>query len=174
MKKNYKELLNHITTFIFDVDGVLTDGSVLLVPGEEPIRKFNSKDGFALQLAMKKGYRVAIITGGKSLGVKERLQAAGVMDIYMGASDKIEALRELQSIYDLKVEETLFMGDDLPDYEVMEAVGVATCPADAVPEIRAISDYVSPKKGGHGCVRDVIEQTLKVQNNWMKPGDHVW
>jgi len=174
MKPNYKELLNHVTTFIFDVDGVLTDGGVLLYPGEQPVRRFNSKDGFALQLAVKKGYRVAIITGGKSTGVKERMEMLGITDIYLSASDKIEKLEELIYMYDLKKEEMLYMGDDLPDYEAMAACGVACTPSDGAPEIKAIADYVSPKAGGTGCVRDVIEQTLKVQGKWMQPGDHVW
>lgn len=174
MKPNYKALLNHVKTFILDVDGVLTDGSVTLFPGKEPIRKFNSKDGYVLQLAIKKGYRIAVITGGRSAGVKERMEMLGITDTYMGASEKMEALEELFLMYDLKKEETLYMGDDLPDYDVMAACGVACAPSDAAPEIKAIADYVSPKKGGHGCVRDVIEQTLKVQNNWMKPGDNAW
>lgn len=174
MKPNYKELLNHITTFIFDVDGVLTDGGVLLYPGEAPVRRFNSKDGFVLQLAIKKGYRIAIITGGNSEAVRERMQMLGVTDIYLGASDKLEKLEELMLMYDLKKEEVLYMGDDLPDYQVMTACGVACTPSDGAPEIKAIADYVSPKNGGHGCVRDVVEQTLKVQGNWMLDGDHVW
>lgn len=174
MKPNYKTLLNHVTTFIFDVDGVLTDGGVLLFPGQEPIRRFHSKDGFALQLAIKKGYRIAIITGGRSQAVKERMEMLGVKDIYLGASDKIENLEELIMMYDLKREEMLYMGDDLPDYEAMTRCGVACSPADGAPEIKAIADYVSPKNGGTGCVRDVIEQTLKVQGKWMEPGDHVW
>lgn len=174
MKPNYKELLNHISTFIFDVDGVLTDGGVTLYPNQEPVRKFNSKDGFVLQLAIKKGYRVIIITGGRSKAVKERMEMLGVTDIYLGASNKIERVEEVISMYDLEQKEILYMGDDLPDYEAMAACGVACSPSDAAPEIKAISDYVSPKAGGQGCVRDVVEQTLKVQNNWMKPGDHHW
>jgi 3-deoxy-D-manno-octulosonate 8-phosphate phosphatase (KDO 8-P phosphatase) len=174
MKPNYKSLLNHVTTFIFDVDGVLTDGGVLLFPGQEPIRKFNSKDGYALQLAIKKGYRIAIITGGHSEGVRERMQMLGITDIYLGASDKRERLEELIYMYDLKKEEMLYMGDDIPDLESMTMCGVACTPADGSPEIRAIADYVSPKSGGMGCVRDIIEQTLKVQGKWMENGDHVW
>jgi 3-deoxy-D-manno-octulosonate 8-phosphate phosphatase (KDO 8-P phosphatase) len=174
MKPNYKELLNNITTFIFDVDGVLTDGGVRLYPGEQPVRRFNSKDGFALQLAVKKGYRIAIITGGSSTGVKERMEMLGIKDIYLSASNKIEKLEELIYMYDLKKEEMLYMGDDLPDYEAMAACGVASTPNDGAPEIKAIADYISPKAGGMGCVRDVIEQTLKVQGRWMQPGDHVW
>lgn len=174
MKRNYKELLNHINTFVFDVDGVLTDGSILLIPGQEPQRTFLSKDGYALQLAIRKGYRIAIITGGKSIAVKERMQALGVQDIWMASSDKKDAMEELFSMYDLKRENVLYMGDDIPDYEALQFAGVACTPADGAPEIKAICDYVSPKNGGKGCVRDIIEQTLKVQNNWMKEGDHTW
>jgi len=174
MKKNYKELLNHVKTFVFDVDGVLTDGTVQMIPGQQPVRTFHSKDGYILQLAIRKGYKIAIITGGKSLAVKERLEGLGVSDIYLGAYDKIEVYKEYEAIYNTPREEVLYMGDDIPDYEVLEYVGVATCPSDAVPEIKNICDYVSPKGGGQGCVRDVIEQTLKVQGNWMQPGDHTW
>jgi 3-deoxy-D-manno-octulosonate 8-phosphate phosphatase (KDO 8-P phosphatase) len=174
MKANYKSLLNQITTFVFDVDGVLTDGGVLLFPGQEPVRRFHSKDGFAMQLAIKKGYRIAVITGGRSQAVKERLEMLGIKDIWLSASNKIEKLEELIYMYDLKREEMLYMGDDLPDYEAMMRSGVACTPADGAPELKAIADYVSPKAGGMGCVRDVIEQTLKVQGKWMEPGDHEW
>lgn len=174
MKQSYKELLNHVTTFVFDVDGVMTDGSVLLIPGEQPYRSFHSKDGYALQLAIRKGYRIAVITGGKSEAVRERFSALGVTDIWMGSSDKSDAMEELFLMYDLKREEVLYMGDDIPDYAPLEMAGVACTPSDGAPEIKAICDYVSPKAGGKGCVRDIIEQTLKVQNNWMLDGDHTW
>jgi len=174
MKRNYKEKLNHVTTFAFDVDGVLTDGTVLMIPGQQPIRKFSSKDGFALQLAIKKGYRIVVITGGNSQAVKERLELLGVSHVYLAARDKKKILDEYMKTHDLKSDEILYMGDDLPDYNVMQTVGVASCPSDAAPEIKAISDYVSLKQGGKGCVRDVIEQTLKVQHKWMQEGDGVW
>ncbi|NVK05841.1 MAG: HAD hydrolase family protein [Flavobacteriia bacterium] len=174
MKQNYKELLNHVTTFVFDVDGVMTDGSVTLVPGQQPYRTFHSKDGYALQLAMRKNYRIAIITGGRSEAVKERFNALGVNDIWMGSSDKKDAMDELFMMYDLKREEVLYMGDDIPDYEALQMAGVACTPSDGAPEVKAICDYVSQKPGGKGCVRDIIEQTLKVQDNWMKEGDHTW
>lgn len=174
MKQNYKELLNHISTFVFDVDGVMTDGSVILMPGQQPIRAFHSKDGYALQLAMRKEYRIAIITGGKSEAVRERMEALGVKDIWMSSSDKKEAMEDLFTMYDLKRENVLYMGDDIPDYEALQMAGVACTPADGAPEIKAICDYVSPKAGGKGCVRDIIEQTLKVQKNWMLEGDHTW
>lgn len=172
--KNYKELLNHITTFVFDVDGVLTDGGVLMIPGHQPIRRFSSKDGYALQLAIKKGYRIVIITGGKSTAVKERLEQLGVTEIYLGASDKKVILKAYLEKHNLKAEEVLYMGDDLPDYEAMQMVSVACAPADAAPEIKAISNYVSVKNGGAGCVRDIMEQTMKVQHNWFKEGDGIW
>ena len=171
---NYKTKLAQITTFVFDVDGVMTDGKVLILPGQDPIRVFHSKDGYALQLAIRLGYRVAIITGGTSEAVKERLQSAGVQDIWLGARHKEEALEELMLAYELRAEEIAYMGDDLPDYEVLTRVGLATCPHDAAPEIRHICDYISPIKGGEGCVRDLIEQTLKVQGKWNQASDRNW
>ena len=136
MNPNYKTLLNHISTFIFDVDGVLTDGSVMLLPGQEPIRTFDSKDAFAMQHAIKKGYRIAIITGGRSETVKERMQFLGVQDVYLGASNKIEKLEELMYMHDLKKEEMLYMGDDLPDMEVLLRVGLSCCPHDSASVMR--------------------------------------
>ena len=171
---NYKTKLVQISTFVFDVDGVMTDGKVLILPGQDPIRVFHSKDGYALQLAIRLGYRVAIITGGTSEAVKERLQSAGVQDIWLGARHKEEALEELMLAYELRAEEIAYMGDDLPDYEVLTRVGLATCPHDAAPEIRHICDYISPIKGGEGCVRDLIEQTLKVQGKWNQASDRNW
>lgn len=155
-----------ITTFVFDVDGVLTDGTVLLLPGGEMSRSMNIKDGYALQLAVKKGYRVAIISGGKSESVVSRLQGLGIKDIYTGVTDKRERLQDYVFEHDLSWEEILFMGDDIPDYQAMQIVGLAACPADAVPEIRSISRYVSPVTGGQGCVRDVIEKVLKLNDHW--------
>ena len=171
---NYKLLLKEITTFVFDVDGVLTDGTVLALPNQEPIRSFNSKDGYALQLAVRKGYKVAIITGGKSQAVKERLEGLGVKDIWLGASNKIEALEELTIMYGIESKNIAYMGDDIPDYEVLKQVGLSTCPKDAAPEIRGICRYISPINGGKGCVRDLIEQVLKIQGNWMKKEDIIW
>lgn len=164
--KNYKERLAHITTFVFDVDGVLTDGTITLLPDGSMARTMNTRDGFAMQLAVKLGYTIAIITGGKDEMVKKRLQGLGITDIFLGIHDKIDCYTELQFRYSLQAENVLYMGDDIPDFEVMHNVGVACCPYDAVPEIRSISHYISPKKGGEGCVRDVIEQTLRLQNKW--------
>ena len=166
MEKSYKEIMPQITTFIFDVDGVLTDGTVTIFPNGELIRSMHTKDGFALKSAIDMGYRICIISGGTNEAVKMRLKGLGITDIYLGAHDKMEQLEEIMDMYELKAEEILYMGDDIPDLPVMRKVGLAACPLDAVPEIQHISQYVSQKKGGKGCVRDVIEQVLKVQDKW--------
>ena len=164
---NYKEKLNHITTFIFDVDGVLTDGKILLHPSGEQMRNMNVKDGMAIREAIKKGFLVAIISGGKSQGLIERFKHLKINDVYLGCDDKKDALSDLIQIHKLDLQSILYMGDDINDWEVMKEVGLSTCPQDAVPEIKAIADYISHKNGGNGCVRDVIEQTLKVQGKWL-------
>ena len=164
--KSYKEYLNHITTFIFDVDGVLTDGSVTITTNGELMRTMNTKDGYALKTAIDAGYNVCVISGGTNEGVRLRLRGLGLTDIYLGAHDKVEQLKEYLDIYNIKSENVLFMGDDIPDYQVMKMVGLPCCPQDSVPEIKAISKYVSHKNGGKGAVRDVIEQVLKVQGKW--------
>ena len=163
---NYKEKLNHIKTFIFDVDGVLTDGKILLHPSGEQMRNMNVKDGMAIREAIKKGFLVAIISGGKSQGLIERFKHLKINDVYLGCDDKKDALSDLIQIHELDLQSILYMGDDINDREVMKEVGLSSCPQDAVPEIKAISDYISHKNGGQGCVRDVIEQTLKVQEKW--------
>lgn len=163
--KNFKEKLIHVRCFVFDVDGVLTNGTLLVLPNELH-RIMNIRDGFALKEAVDQGYHVAIISGGKSESVRTRLANLGVKDIYLGVTDKTEKLDELKLMYDLKEEEILYMGDDIPDYKVMHQVGIPTCPHDAIAEIRAFSIYISPFKGGDGCVRDVIEQTMKLQGKW--------
>ena len=165
--KSYKEYLKHITTFIFDVDGVLTDGNILVNTDGEMFRTMNVKDGYGLKLAVEKGYRICIISGGSNEGVRVRLQNLGIQDIFLGASQKTKILEEYLNTHDIKAENVLYMGDDLPDLEIMQEVGLPTCPQDAVPEIKAISKYVSHKKGGKGCVREVIEQVLKVQGKWI-------
>ncbi len=177
MSKSYKELLHPIRAFVFDMDGVLTNGSFHLGEDGRPIRNFNSKDGYALQLAVKKGYIVALISGGSCERARLSFQRAGLTDIYMNARDKTEAWKDLLAVYEhdgLQPENMLYMGDDIPDYHLVQAAGVGAAPADAAPEIKAIADYVSPKKGGEGCVRDVIEQTLKLQDNWMLTEDFHW
>ncbi len=167
MEKSYKEYLHHITTFIFDVDGVLTDGTVIINTDGELLRTMNIKDGYALKTAVQQGYNVCIISGGKNEGVRKRLEGLGIKDIYLGAHHKTKQLNEYLDKHAIKRENILYMGDDIPDQPVMEMVGLPTCPQDAAAEIKEISKYVSFKKGGKGCVRDVIEQVLKVQGKWM-------
>ena len=164
--KSYKESLHKINTFIFDVDGVLTDGSVTITSEGEMLRTMNIKDGFALKTAIDAGYNLCIISGGSNEGVRKRLSNLGVKDIYLGAHNKIEQLNEYISNKGITTSQILYMGDDIPDYPVMELVGLPCCPQDAVPEIKAVSKYVSHKSGGKGAVRDVIEQVLKVQDKW--------
>ncbi len=172
--ENFKTKLTKVKAFIFDVDGVLTDGSVTLMPDGEQVRIMNIKDGYALQLAVKKGYKIAIISGGKSEMVRKRLLGLGITDIYLGVHTKIDVYKELIEIYNISPEEILYMGDDLPDYEVMQQIGVPTCPNDSAVEIKDISIYVSDKKGGEGAVRDVIEQVLRVQGQWFSKEGFVW
>ncbi|PCJ94980.1 MAG: 3-deoxy-D-manno-octulosonate 8-phosphate phosphatase [Flavobacteriaceae bacterium] len=166
MEKSYKEYLSSITTFVFDVDGVFTDGTVLVTTTGEMLRKMNVKDGFALKTAILKGYNVCIISGGTNEGVRERLKGLGVTDIFMGAHHKIEPMEAYLDKHKIKPEHVLYMGDDLPDVPPMQLVGLATCPQDAVPEVKEVSKYISHKSGGNGCVRDVIEQVLKVRGHW--------
>ncbi len=165
---NFKELLPNINTFIFDVDGVLTDGSVLLLPTGEQVRKMNNRDGFALQHAVKKGYKVVIISGGRSEAVKLRLNGLGVKDVFIKVDDKVEIFKKYAAEHQLKKENILYMGDDIPDYEVMKLCGVVTCPKNAAIEIKGISDYISDKNGGEGCVRDIIEQVLRCNGDWVQ------
>lgn len=163
---NVLEFFKPITTFIFDVDGVLTDGTVLVLDGGLQARRMNIKDGFALQMALKKGYRVKIISGGNSPEVLDRLEKLGVKDVNMSVLDKKGFLEEYISSKQLKKEHVLYMGDDLPDIPAMKAVGLACCPADAVQEVRETVQYISPLKGGDACVRDVIEKVLKLNDHW--------
>ncbi|MAN59314.1 MAG: 3-deoxy-D-manno-octulosonate 8-phosphate phosphatase [Flavobacteriaceae bacterium] len=167
MEKSYKEYLSQITTFVFDVDGVLTDGSISITTEGEMYRTMHTKDGYALKTALEQGFNVCIISGGTNEGVRSRLRGLGITDIYLGAHHKTDTLEEYFDVYNIKAEETLYMGDDIPDLYVMKTVGLACCPQDAVPEIKAISKYVSHKEGGKGCVRDIIEQVLKVQGKWL-------
>ncbi len=155
-----------IKTFVFDVDGVLTDGTLLVLNDGQMARRMNIKDGYALQLAVKKGYRVVIISGGNSEAVKDRLQKLKITDIYMQVENKLELLIKYINNNDLSWNEILFMGDDIPDYNCMLHSLIACCPADAASEIKAVSHYISSLKGGQGCVRDVIEKVLKLNSNW--------
>jgi 3-deoxy-D-manno-octulosonate 8-phosphate phosphatase (KDO 8-P phosphatase) len=171
---NYKPLLRNINTFIFDYDGVLSDGSIITLDDGEAYRTTNVKDGYALQLAVKKGYRVAVISGAKSKSMLNRLTALQIKDVFLGIDHKLEIFNKYLSDNDLKAEETLFMGDDIPDYEIMLKAGIATCPSDAAEEIRKVAIYISHAAGGKGCVRDVIEQVLKIQGKWMNDDGYHW
>lgn len=160
--------LKKIKAMAFDVDGVLSKNNVLLLEDRpQPVRTANIKDGYALQLAVKSGLRLAIITGGRSEAVRVRYEGLGVQDVFMGAGVKIECFGDWLAMHDLRPEEVLYMGDDIPDYEVMRACGCPCCPADAAPEIREVALYVSDRRGGEGCVRDVVEQVMRAQGLWM-------
>ena len=167
MEKNYKEILSNIDTFVFDVDGVFTDSTLIITTAGEMLRKMSVKDGYALKTALQKGYNVCIISGGTNEGVRNRLKALGVTDIYLGAHHKMDALEEYMDIYGITADRMLYMGDDIPDIPPMQTVALPTCPQNAVPEVKAVAQYVSHKNGGEGCVRDVIEQVLKVRGDWQ-------
>ncbi len=169
---NELERFDPINTFIFDVDGVLTNSQLLVLENGKLLRQMSVRDGYAIKRAIDTGYKVAIITGGKSEGVVKRLQGLGVVDIYYGIRDKVEAYREFMYLYDDEItdENVLYMGDDVPDYDVMRLVGFPTCPKDACPEILSIASYVSYANGGGGAVRDVIERTLRLKGHWL-PSD---
>ncbi len=166
--KSYKEYLADINTFIFDVDGVLTDGTITVTTDGEMLRTMNIKDGFALKTAVDEGFNVCIISGGSNEGVRKRLAGLGIKDIFLGAHNKIEQLNEYLNTHNITEQQVLYMGDDIPDYPVMKLVGLPCCPQDAVPEIKSVSKYISHKNGGKGAVRDVIEQVLKVQDKWSR------
>ena len=163
---SYKEKLNNIKTVILDVDGVLTDGNLILLPTGEMVRTMNTRDGYAMQLAIKQGIRIAVITGGKDEAVVNRLKYLGLTDIYVNRRDKVDAFQDLLFSYSLDPDEIAYMGDDYPDLAVMSLVGLAACPNDACTDVRKASEYISPENGGKGCVRDLLEQILKVQNKW--------
>lgn len=171
---NYKEKLSPINTFIFDYDGVLTDGKVLVINQNEQLRSSNVKDGYALQYAIKKGYRICIISGGKSDSMTQRMNGLGITDVFLGVERKIDVYNSYMKSNNLDKSQILYMGDDIPDYEIMTNVGVATCPADAAIEIKAVADYISDAKGGEGCVRDIIEQVLKLHDKWFHKDAFHW
>lgn len=166
IKDNYKKILKNINTLIFDVDGVLTNGDVLVTTNGEILRNMNTKDGFALKTAINSGLNVCIISGGNNLGVKKRLKDLGIENIILGTLDKLKDLNKLITKLKIKKENVMYMGDDIPDLNAMMSVGLACCPNDAVNEVRKIADYVSHLKGGDGAVRDIIEQILKIQGLW--------
>lgn len=164
--KSYKEYLHNITTFIFDIDGVMTPNHILVTSDGALLRSMNVKDGFAIKQAINQGYNVCIITGGTNYGAKIRFEDLGVRDVYMGNNYKLEPLEDYINKKGINPEQILYMGDDIPDVLPMKRVGMPTCPQDAVIEVKACAKYISDIKGGYGCVRDVIEQVLKVQGKW--------
>lgn len=159
--------LTKIKALAFDVDGVLSSDVMQLHPSGEPMRSVNVKDGYALQLAVKRGLHIAIITGGRTEAVRKRFESLGITDIYMGSSVKIRDYREFRDKYGLTDEEILYMGDDVPDMEVLQECGLACCPKDAIGEVKSIARYISHCEGGRGCGRDVLEQVMKAQKLWM-------
>ena len=171
---NYKVKLPKINTFIFDFDGVMTDGHVWLLNRQDQIRCTNVKDGYALHHALRKGYNIAVISGGTGECIRERMAHLGVTDVYTQVSYKKEVFEAYLERKGVKPEEVLYMGDDVPDYEVMKMAGVSACPADAATEILEIADYVSARKGGEGCVRDVMEQVMRVRGDWFTPDALHW
>jgi len=171
---NYKELLKNINTFVFDYDGVLSDGSIITLDDGEAYRTTNVKDGYALQLARKKGYRVAVISGAKADCMIHRLKALQISDIFLGIENKLETFKTYLQKNGIDSSHVLFMGDDIPDYELMLASGLSSCPVDAAEEIKKVARYISHFAGGKGCVRDVIEQVLKVQGKWMNDDAYHW
>ena len=164
---NYKEALPHIKAFVFDVDGVLSCTTVGMDGDGGPRRTTSVKDGYALQLAVKRGYRIAIITGARTENIRTRYNSLGVEDIYLSASRKLPCYEDFKRRYGLNDSEILCMGDDIPDLPMLRLAGMPTCPADAAREIKEAVAYISPREGGRGCARDVIEQTLHVQGKWL-------
>jgi 3-deoxy-D-manno-octulosonate 8-phosphate phosphatase (KDO 8-P phosphatase) len=163
---NLLEPFNEIKAFIFDVDGVLTDGNLLITEKGELLRTMNVRDGYAMKRALEAGYHVCIITGGNSAGVTDRLRALGITEIHSGISNKIAIYNQLVEKHGLEEGSILYLGDDMPDYEVMRRVGLPACPKDAIREIKEIASYISPFEGGKGCVRDVIEKVLRLKDDW--------
>ena len=167
MEASYKVYLQHITTFVFDVDGVLTDGSVMITTEGQLLRSMSIKDGYALKAAVDSGYRICMISGGTNEGVPVRLKGLGITDVFLGVHNKRERLLAYLEANGIQAENVLYMGDDIPDLSVLRIAGLPCCPNDAVSEVKAVCKYISHKNGGKGCVRDVIEQVLKVQGNWV-------
>lgn len=170
---NFLDKLNNIQNFFFDIDGVFTDGTVLIQEDGSLLRTMNIKDGFALKHAVTQGYNIYIITGGKSLGVFYRLASLGVKkeNIFLDCHDKLAVLKQIVEERSLDLSKTVYMGDDIPDYGPMCYVNLPCCPADAIPEIRSVAQYVSPFNGGHGCARDILEKVMKVQGKWFNTDD---
>jgi 3-deoxy-D-manno-octulosonate 8-phosphate phosphatase (KDO 8-P phosphatase) len=170
----FKEELSKIKGFVFDVDGVISHNVLTLSPDGDPVRTANMKDGYAIMYAIRMGYPIGIITGGKTQDTRGRLERLGITHVYMGTLDKVPCLNDFLSKSGLTADQILYMGDDIPDYNVMTKVGLAVCPNDAASEIKEISAYISDRNGGEGCVRDVIEQVLRSQGKWSHPEEINW
>ncbi|TZF83724.1 3-deoxy-D-manno-octulosonate 8-phosphate phosphatase [Pedobacter sp. BS3] len=170
----FLDKLHHIKGIILDIDGVLTDATVLVTETGEQLRRFNVRDGYAMQLAVKRGFKVCSISGGKSKSVVLRLNSLGITDIHLGIDKKLDVFNSFLEQHALNAGEVLYIGDDIPDVPVMKIAGAAACPADAAEEVKAVSMYISPKVGGAGCVRDILEKLLKVQRKWFdaEPSAH--
>jgi 3-deoxy-D-manno-octulosonate 8-phosphate phosphatase (KDO 8-P phosphatase) len=171
---NFTEDLQKIKAFVFDIDGVLSKQTINIGSDGTPMRTINLRDGYALQLAVRKGYEVCVISGGDSIPFKKRLNRLGVKHVHLSVAEKAEVLDKFMRDKGLQKEEVLYMGDDIPDYNVMKMSGVAVCPGDADNEIKQISMYISDKTGGNGCVRDVIEQVMRLHGKWMNNDAFIW
>ena len=171
---NFKEDLGKVKAFVFDIDGVMSLQTISLNAFGVPNRTVNLRDGYAIQLAVKKGYRVAVISGSNAKEYIKRLKLLGVKDVYLNSRSKVEHFNSFLKKYNIQKSDVLFMGDDIPDYGVMKLAGIPVCPADADSEIRQLALYISDKRGGEGCVRDVIEQVLRLHNNWMDNDAFSW
>ncbi|HBH05459.1 MAG TPA: 3-deoxy-D-manno-octulosonate 8-phosphate phosphatase [Flavobacteriales bacterium] len=175
MTDSYLNRLPEIKAMVFDIDGVFTDGTVTVTNDGKLTRTLYARDGYAIQLATNKGFIIGVITGGRSESVKERLLDLGIQEVYLGARDKWQIMQEFLNKYNVSASQTLYMGDDLPDLEVMNNVSIATCPNDAAYEILEIAHYISHRNGGKGCVRDIVEKVLRAQNQWMvSESDYKW
>ena len=171
---NYKAKLHEIKAFVFDYDGVISDGNIWSANDTIIVRSGNVKDGYAMQYALRKGYLIAILSGGSGDSIRSRMKMLGVEDVYLGSHRKKEIFEDFLKDKQLLPEQVLYVGDDIPDYDVMRLAGVSACPADAAEEIKAVADYISHKNGGCGCVRDVIEQVLRVQGQWFHEDAKAW
>ena len=167
METNYKENLKNIKAFIFDVDGVLTDGKLLISETGELLRSMNVKDGFAMKFAIDNGFKIGIISGGTNEAVRKRLSDLGIEEIHLKSHNKIVPFNDFKDKYGLHAENILVMGDDIPDIPIIKAAGIGCCPQDAVQEVKNSSDYISQKSGGMGAVRDIIEQVMKIHKKWI-------
>ena len=172
--QNYKEKLKNISTFVFDFDGVLSNGKIIVTSNGDQLRMTDVKDGYAMQYALRKGYRICIISGGYSESMRLRYQGFPQMDIFLNVPDKTKTFTEYLEKNNIQNEQVVYMGDDIPDYEVMQMAGLKTCPSNASIEIQETSHYISHCKGGEGCVRDIIEQTLRCQGRWFKEDACIW